>query len=78
MKEIELPENRHQYILKDEVIEFKNEIFKAKYSKKLRRIWGWGAFTFMSYYVKCLKIINERIVFNEFNLCVFLIINRPY
>ena len=41
IKENELPENRHQHILKDEIIELKSEISKAKYSKKLRRVSVW-------------------------------------
>ena len=34
IKENELSENRHQHILKDEIIELKSEISKTKYSKK--------------------------------------------
>ena len=34
IKENELPENRHQHISKDEIIELKSEISKTKYSKK--------------------------------------------
>src|SRR5690606_35229843 len=41
IKENDLPENRHQNILKDEVIELKNEDSKGKYPKKLRRIAVW-------------------------------------
>lgn len=41
VKENELPENRHQHILKDEIIELKNENSRAKYPKKLRRISVW-------------------------------------
>ena len=41
IKENELPENRHQHILKDEIIELKSELSKAKYSKKLRRVSVW-------------------------------------
>ncbi len=41
IKENKLPENRHQHILKDEIIELKSEISKAKYSKKLRRVSVW-------------------------------------
>ena len=41
IKENELPENRHQHILKDEIIELKSEISKVKYSKKLRRVSVW-------------------------------------
>jgi hypothetical protein len=40
IKENELPENWH--ILKDKIIEFKSEISKAKYSKKLRRVSDWN------------------------------------
>jgi hypothetical protein len=38
IKENELPENRHQHILKDEIIELKSEISKAKYSKKIKSL----------------------------------------
>jgi hypothetical protein len=41
IQENDLPENRHQHILKDEVIELKNEGSKEKYSKKLRRVAVW-------------------------------------
>ena len=41
VKENELPENRHQHILKDEIIELKNIPSKRKYSKKLRRVAIW-------------------------------------
>ena len=41
IKENDLPENRYQHILKDEVIELKNEGSKEKYSKKLRRVAVW-------------------------------------
>ena len=41
LKENELPENRHQHILKDELIELKNEASKNKYPKKLRRLAVW-------------------------------------
>lgn len=40
-KENELPENRHQHILKDEIIELKNEGSKEKYPRKLRRVSVW-------------------------------------
>ena len=43
IEENELPENRHQHILKDEIIELKNGTSKAKYSKRLRRISVWDA-----------------------------------
>ena len=38
IKENELPENRHAHILKDEIIELKNDTSRAKYAKKLRRV----------------------------------------
>jgi len=41
VKENELPENKHQHILKDEVIELKNDVSKAKYPKMLRRVSVW-------------------------------------
>jgi hypothetical protein len=41
IKENELPENRHQHIMKDEIIELKNKTSKEKYSKPLRRIALW-------------------------------------
>lgn len=41
IKENELPENRHQHIMKDEIIELKNKTSKQKYSKRLRRIALW-------------------------------------
>ena len=41
IKENKLPENRHQHILKDEIIELKNKSSKEKYPKKLRRIAVW-------------------------------------
>ena len=41
IKENELPENRHQHILKDEIIELKNNLSKEKYPKKLRRVAIW-------------------------------------
>jgi hypothetical protein len=41
VKENELPENRHQHILKDEIIELKNNASKEKYPKKLRRVAVW-------------------------------------
>ena len=40
IKENELPDNRHQHILKDEIIEL-TKISKGKYPKKLRRIAVW-------------------------------------
>jgi hypothetical protein len=41
IKENELPENRHQHILKDEIIELKNNVSKDKYPNKLRRVAVW-------------------------------------
>ena len=41
IKENKLPENRHQHILKDEIIELKNKSSKEKYPKKLRRVAVW-------------------------------------
>lgn len=41
IKENELPKNKHQHILKDEIIELKNKSSKEKYPKKLRRIAVW-------------------------------------
>ena len=41
IKENKLPENRHQHILKDEIIELKNKSSKVKYPKKLRRVAVW-------------------------------------
>ena len=41
LKENELPENRHQHILKDEIIELKNAGSQAKYPQKLRRVAVW-------------------------------------
>lgn len=41
LKENELPDNRHQHILKDEIIELKNNSSKEKYPKKLRRVALW-------------------------------------
>jgi hypothetical protein len=41
IKENELPDNRHQHILKDEIIELKNKSSKNKYQKKLRRVAIW-------------------------------------
>ena len=40
VKEIELPENRHQHILKDEIIELTGKT-KEKYHKRLRRVALW-------------------------------------
>lgn len=41
IKENKLPENRHQHILKDEIIELKNKPSKGKYPKRLRRVAVW-------------------------------------
>ena len=41
IKEKELPENRHQNLLKDEIIELTGVQSKKKYSKKLRRVAIW-------------------------------------
>jgi hypothetical protein len=41
IKENKLPENRHQHILKDEIIELKNKSSKERYHKRLRRIAVW-------------------------------------
>jgi len=41
IKENELPENRHQQILIDQIIELKNTSSKEKYKGKLRRVTIW-------------------------------------
>ena len=41
IKELELPEDRHQYLLKDEIIELTGTKTKGKYPKKLRRVALW-------------------------------------
>ena len=41
VKENKLPENRHDHILKDEIIMLKNTTSKEKYPKKLRRVAVW-------------------------------------
>lgn len=41
IKENDLPDNRHQHILKDEIIELKNKSSKEKYPKRLRRVAIW-------------------------------------
>ena len=41
IKENELPDHRHQHILKDEIIELKNADSKQKYPKRLRRVAIW-------------------------------------
>lgn len=42
IKENELPNNRHQHVLKDEIIEFTGVQAKNKYPKRLRRIAIWN------------------------------------
>lgn len=42
VKENELPENRHQHILKDEVIKLTGKLSSKKYPKKLRRVAVWN------------------------------------
>lgn len=42
IKELELPENRHQHILKDELIEVTGTQTSTKYPKKLRRVVIWN------------------------------------
>jgi hypothetical protein len=41
VKENELPYNKQQHILKDEVIELKNDASRSKYPNKLRRVSVW-------------------------------------
>lgn len=41
LKELELPEERHQHVLKDEIIELTGTKTKEKYPKKLRRVALW-------------------------------------
>jgi hypothetical protein len=41
VKELELPEERHQHVLKDEVIELTGTKTKEKYPRKLRRVALW-------------------------------------
>ncbi|MFT6981549.1 MAG: hypothetical protein ACJAUD_000313, partial [Crocinitomicaceae bacterium] len=41
VKEKELPDNRHQHILKDEIIELTGLESKKKYPKRLRRVAIW-------------------------------------
>lgn len=41
IKELELPEDRHQHVLKDEIIELTGTKTKEKYPKKLRRVALW-------------------------------------
>jgi len=42
IKELELPEKKHQHHLKDEIIELKGAKTKEKYPKRLRRVALWG------------------------------------
>jgi hypothetical protein len=42
IKEKELPENRHENILKDEIIELTGNVSKKKYPKRLRRVAIWN------------------------------------
>ena len=41
IKENKLLDNKHQHVLKDEIIELENEQSKKKYSKRLRRVVVW-------------------------------------
>ena len=41
IKELDLPDNKHQHILKDEIIELQNQTSKDKYQGKLRRVVIW-------------------------------------
>ena len=41
IKELDLPDNRHQHILKDEIIELEKQASKNKYLGKLRRVSVW-------------------------------------
>ena len=41
IKELELPENKHQHVLKDEIIELIGNKTKEKYPRKLRRVALW-------------------------------------
>ena len=41
IKELALPEQRHQHLLKDEIIELTGNKTKEKYTKKLRRVALW-------------------------------------
>lgn len=41
IKELELPEDRHQHVLKDEIIELTGTKTKEKYPRKLRRVALW-------------------------------------
>ena len=41
IRENELPDNRHEHILIDEIIELKNKTSREKYPKRLRRVTVW-------------------------------------
>ena len=41
IKELDLPDNRHQHILKDEIIKLENQASSDKYKGKLRRVSVW-------------------------------------
>lgn len=41
IKENELPDNRHEHVLIDEIIELKNKTSREKYPKQLRRVTVW-------------------------------------
>ena len=41
LKENDLPQNRHEHVLKDEIIELKNKSSKEKYPEKIRRVALW-------------------------------------
>lgn len=41
IKENELPQNKHPHLLKDEIIELKNDVSKQKYPNQLRRVAIW-------------------------------------
>ncbi len=38
IRELELPKNKHQHVLKDEIIELTGVQTKLKYQKRLRRL----------------------------------------
>ncbi|MCB0540078.1 MAG: IS4 family transposase [Bacteroidetes bacterium] len=42
VKELELPENRHQHLLKDEIISLSKQTSREKYKGKLRRVSVWS------------------------------------
>lgn len=41
VKELELPQDRHQHLLKDEIVELTGTRSKERYPKKLRRVALW-------------------------------------